>query len=199
MGTPMPSTSTADAGGAQDLRDRILDAALALAEEKGRWSAVRLHDVADRLSLSPAATLEHYRDLDAVTDAWFGRALAAMVGPKPAGFFDEPEWRRVEIALLQWFDTLAPHRRVSAQMLRGKLHLSHLHHWVPMIFNLSRTIQWLREAARLPAEYGTRKASREEIRLTALFVATLLVWTRDDSAGQERTRRFLRRELKPLG
>jgi AcrR family transcriptional regulator len=194
----MPTTGAAETGGAHDLKGCILDAALALAEERGRWSAVRLHDVADRLSISPAEALEHYRDLDAVADAWFGRALAAMVGPKPAGFLDEPEWRRIEIAILQWFDTLAPHRRVSAQMLGGKLHLSHPHHWVPMIFNLSRTIHWLREAARLPAEYGTRKASREEIRLTALFVATLIVWVGDDSAGQQRTRRFLRRGLRPL-
>jgi AcrR family transcriptional regulator len=195
----MPTTSAAETGGAHDLKERILDAALALAEERGRWSAVRLHDVADRLAISPAKALEHYRDLDAVADAWFRRALAAMVGPKPAGFLDEPEWRRIEIAILQWFDAIAPHRRISAQMLGGKLHLSHPHHWVPMIFNLSRTIHWLREAARLPAEYGTRKASREEVRLTALFVATLMVWVGDDSAGQERTRRFLRRELRPHG
>jgi AcrR family transcriptional regulator len=194
---PMTNASKLDAAG--ELNERILDAALALAEEKGRWSAVRLHDVADRLSISPAQALDHYRDLDAVADAWFMRALKAMVGPKPAGFLDEPEWRRIEIALLQWFDTLASHRRVSAQMLRTKLHLSHPHHWVPMIFNLSRTIHWLREAARLQAEYGTRKAQREEVQLTALFVATLMVWVGDDSVGQERTRKFLRRELRPLG
>ena len=81
-------------------------------------------------------------------------------------------------------------------MLRGKLHLSHPHHWVPMIFNLSRVIHWLREAAQLPAPYGTLRASMEEITLTAVFVATLLIWTRDDSVGQERTRTFLRRELQ---
>jgi hypothetical protein len=85
---------------------------------------------------------------------------------------------------------------VAAQMLRGKMHLPHPHHWVPMIFNLSRVIHWLREAAQLPARYGTRRASREEITLTAVFVATLLVWTRDNSLGQERTRTFLRNELR---
>jgi len=57
-------------------------------------------------------------------------------------------------------------------------------------------IHWLREAAQLPAPYGTRRASREEITLTALFAAALLVWTRDNSVGQERTRRFLRNELR---
>ena len=57
-------------------------------------------------------------------------------------------------------------------------------------------IHWLREAAQLPAPYGTRRASREEITLTAVFVATLLVWMGDGSVGQEDTRRFLRHELR---
>src|SRR3712207_6862540 len=50
-----------------------------------------------------------------------------------------------------------------------------------MVFNLSRIIQWLREAAQLSAVYGTRQAQREEIGLTALFVGALLIWTRDET------------------
>ena len=73
--------------------------------EKGSWSAVRLHDVADRLSV-PTPILDEYRDLDAVADAWFLRGLKAMVGPKPADFLDQPEWRRIEICMLAWFDKL---------------------------------------------------------------------------------------------
>ncbi len=126
----MPNTDAPSVGSAGDLRERIVDTALALAEEKGSWSAVRLHDVARRLSVPTPQILEHYRDLDAVADAWFLRALKAMVGPKPADFLDYPEWRRIEICLTTWFDALAEHRRVSAQMLRGKLHFSHPHHWV---------------------------------------------------------------------
>jgi hypothetical protein len=59
-----------------------------LAEEKGSWSAIRLHDVADRLSVPTPEILNHYRDLDAVADAWFLRGLKAMVGPKPADFLN---------------------------------------------------------------------------------------------------------------
>ena len=66
MGEAVPNPNTLDNGGAVDFRERILDAALALAEEKGRWSAVRLHDVANRLSISASQVLDHYRDLDAV-------------------------------------------------------------------------------------------------------------------------------------
>jgi AcrR family transcriptional regulator len=196
MRKPRPSKLADAKEAVRDMRVRIVDAAIAIAEEKRSWSAVRLHDVAERLEIPPPEVLDHFRDLDGVADAWFLRALKAMLAPKPAGFLDEPAWRRIEICLLAWFDALAPHRRVTAQMLRGKMHLSHLHHWVPMIFNLSRTIQWLREAAHLAAPYGSRRAASEEVGLTALFVATLLVWTQDNSIGQERTRQFLRRELQ---
>ncbi len=94
----MPNTNTPPPGSAPNLRERIVDTALALAEERGSWSAVRLHDVADRLSLPTPQILDHYRDLDAVADAWFQRGLKAMVAPKPANFMDNPEWRRTEIA-----------------------------------------------------------------------------------------------------
>src|SRR5215204_6334625 len=176
----------------------IVNAAIAIAEERGRWSAVRLHDVAGRLGVPTSQVLDHFRDLDSVADAWFMRALKAMVAQKPPDFLELLEWHRIELCFNAWLDALAPHRRMTAQMLRGKLHLPHLHHWVPMIFNLSRTIQWLREAAQLSGEYETDKAKREEVALTALFLAVLILWTRDDSVGQERTRRFLRRELRPL-
>ena len=177
-----------------DLAEAILETALELAEERG-WPAVRLHDVARRLDIPPATILEHYRDLDGVADAWFLRGWQAMLGPKPHRFTAEPAARRIEACMLAWFDALASHRNVTAQMLRAKMHPPHPHHWVPMVFNLSRTIQWLREAAQLPATYGSRRAQMEEIGLTWLFVATLWVWARDDSSGQERTRDVLRRRL----
>jgi hypothetical protein len=78
-------------------------------------------------------------------------------------------------------------------MLAGKMWLFHPHHWVPLIFNLSRTILWLRDAAVLDARSPRREL--EEVGLTWLFLLTLLVWAGDDSEGQARTRRFLRGRL----
>jgi len=187
-----PAKRSRSGSGASDLSAAIVDAALDIAEEKG-WPAVRLHDFAERLDIPPNRILEHYRDLDAVADAWFRRGLDAMIAPKGADFPGLPAKERIETCLLAWFDALAPHRTVTAAMLRGKMHLPHPHHWVPMVFNLSRLIQWLREAALLPARYGTRRAQAEEIGLTLLVLATLRVWARDGSDGQERTRRYLHR------
>ncbi len=176
----------------KDPGPRIVDTAVDLAEESG-WGGVRLHNVANRLKISPAELQTHYRDLDAVADAWFARAMDTMLAPPPRKFSAEPAEARLFLLLMRWFDALAPHRKVTGQMLREKLYPSHPHHWVPMIFNLSRTIQWLRDAAALDAE--GRRRQIEEVGLTALFLATLTVWLNDETRDQERTRAFLRRRL----
>ncbi|MCE9680785.1 TetR/AcrR family transcriptional regulator [Halomonas alkalisoli] len=175
--------------------DQVVDEAVRQAEEKG-WEAVRLTEVARALELPISLVLTRFRDLDAVANAWFQRGLRAMLSDKPDTFEDWPERIRIEHCLLAWFDAFAAHRRVTVQMLRTKAHLPHLHTWVPMAFDLSRTVQWLREAAQLEARYGTRRAQVEEVVLTSLFLATLAVWSRDSSDGQHRTRQFVQRRLK---
>ena len=171
---------------------RILETALDLAEESG-WDNLRLSTVADRLGISLADLLPHYRDLDGVADAWFAKAWQAMLATTPEGFAALPARARLFILMMRWFDALAPRRAVTAQMIRAKLYPSHPHHWVPMIFNLSRTIQWLRDAAHLDA--GGRRRQLEEVGLSALFLATLRVWMSDESPDQARTRTYLERRL----
>ena len=55
--------------GLDPLRDRIIDAALALAEEDAGWYDLRLHLVARRLGVPLAAVLARFRDTDAIADA----------------------------------------------------------------------------------------------------------------------------------
>lgn len=171
---------------------RIVDAAIDLAEDVG-WDAVRLSELAARLKLSMAELAAHHRDKDAIADAWFGRARDAMLAAPPKGFAALPAETRLSRLMMAWFDALAEHRAVTGQMLKEKLYLSHPHHWVPMIFNLSRTIQLLRDAARLEARGRRRQA--EEIGLSALFLATLRFWLSDDSPDQAETRAYLGRRL----
>ena len=178
--------------GDDDLAQRILDTTLEMSEEVG-WSRVRLREVAARLGISLAELQTHYRDLDSIANAWFNAAWQAMLAPPPEGFAAMPARERLHLLMMRWFDFLAPHRTVSCDMIAGKIHLSHAHHWVPMIFDLSRTIHWLRDAGILDAD--GRRSQVEEVGLTALFLATLAVWRRDDTPNQERTRTFLRRRL----
>ena len=178
--------------GQSPLADRIVEETLALAEERG-WENVRLRIVAERLGVSLSEVVEHYRDLDGVADAWFHRAWSAMLSPQRSGFAALPARERLYLVMTRWFDALAPHQQVSVEMIRAKIYPSHPHHWVPLVFNLSRTIQWLRDAALLDATGMRRQV--EEVGLTALFLATLRTWARDESEGQERTRDELRHRL----
>jgi AcrR family transcriptional regulator len=180
---------------AQDpVAERILDAALAEAEADG-WYDLRLAAVAARAGLPLAAVLDHYRDADAIADAWFARALAAMLAGDPPDPADAPS-QRVETVLMRWFAAQQPHRRAAGAMLRAKLHLSHPHHWVPMVFSLSRLVHWVLEAARLDARGLARQA--EEVGLTLVLLRALPVWQRDPTPGLERTRAMLRRGLSWL-
>ena len=179
--------------GLASLRDRILDAAVAVAEEDAGWYDLRLHLVARRLDLPLATVLDHFRDTDTIADAWFARALRAMLREPEPGFDALPPSGRVHAVLMRWFDAQAAHRRVVGSMIGAKLHPSHPHHWVPMVFSLSRLIHWVLEAARLDARGLPRQA--EEVGLTLLFLRALRVWLDDRSPGQERTRAVLRRNL----
>ena len=180
-----------------DLDRRILDRTLELAGEVG-WENVRLRRVAADLGITLPELIAHYRDLDAIADGWFRRALEAMLAPvgtkADAGFADLPARERVYLVMIRWFEAQCDRRAVVGQIFAAKLYPSHPHHWVPMIFHLSRLIQWLRDAAGLDA--GGKRRQVEEVGLTLLFLAALRVWLGDETDDLSATRRFLRRRLK---
>ena len=62
----------------QQRADRIVDAAIALAEERG-WENVRLYLVAERLGIGLDDIGREFRDLDAIADAWFARARRQLL------------------------------------------------------------------------------------------------------------------------
>ena len=172
--------------------DHIVDEAVRLGERNG-WHNVRLSDIAKNLKISLPDVLEHYRDLDAIANAFFARALIAMAAAPNSRFTVLSPRERIEILLLAWLDHVASHRALVVEMLQAKLWLFHPHHWVPMVFDLSRLIQLLRDVAGLKA--AGRRKQIEEIGLTLMFLATLAVWSRDETSNQARTRRFLARRL----
>jgi AcrR family transcriptional regulator len=192
--TTAPRKKAAQSG---DLDRRILDRTLELAADVG-WENVRLRRVAADLGITLPELIAHYRDLDAIADGWFRRALEAMLAPvgtkADAGFADLPARERVYLVMIRWFEAQRHRRAVVGQMLSAKLYPSHPHHWVPMVFHLSRLIQWVRDAAGLDA--GGKRRQVEEVGLTLLFLVTLRVWLSDETEDMGLTRRFLRRRLK---
>jgi AcrR family transcriptional regulator len=182
-----------DTGRDTALRDRIVEAALDIAEDWG-WYDIRLHHVAERLNLPLAAIRAEFRDGDAIADAWIARADEAMLATPPRGFAALPAKERLQIALERWLDALAPRRKVTAEMFRAKLWPVHVHHNLALVTWTSRTVQWWREAALLDGK-GQRR-SVEEIGMTLIFLATLARWCRDRTEGQASTKAYLRRRLE---
>jgi hypothetical protein len=176
-----------------ELAEKIIDAALSEAEAAGGWHDVRLRCVAGRLGIGMLEIGQRFRDKDAIADAWFDRARLSTLAAVDPELAMRPVRERLVILFSRWFDTLAPHRDVSVQMIQEKMWPFHPHHWVPLVFNLSRTILWIRDAAGMKA--ATPRSEMEEIGLTWLFLATFAVWSCDRSPGQERTRRFLEQRL----
>ena len=161
---------------------RILDTALEMAREKGNWYDLSLVELAKRCGTSINGIRHYYEDTNAIADAWFSQALEAMLSPEPENIETLPVKKRLEFVIWRWFEALAPYHQVTAQMLGSKLHPPHIHHWVPMIFDLSRLIQFWRDAAGLHA--GGRRRQLEEIALTGIFLGTLREWCLDKSPKQ---------------
>ncbi|MBY5948397.1 TetR/AcrR family transcriptional regulator [Photobacterium rosenbergii] len=162
--------------------DRILDAALEMAAEQDDWSNLSFVELAKYCGTSVNHIRHYYADTNAIANAWFSRALEAMLTADLEGIEVLPVKERLEYIIWRWFEALAPRHRVTSQMLGAKLHLPHVHHWVPMIFDLSRLVQFWRETAGLHA--GGRRRQIEEVVLTGIFLATLRTWCRDESLQQ---------------
>jgi AcrR family transcriptional regulator len=191
----MTGSSHVEAGimTAKPTREKIIDAALGLAMRKS-WEALRLHDVAAELQLSLDDVRAHFREKEDITDAWFDRADAAMLqaGARP-GFADLSPRGRLHRLIMAWLAALSSHRRVTRQMIYGKFEPGHVHYQFAGLLRVSRTVQWLREAAHRDAVLPWR--AFEETGLTTVYLVTFFYWMRDESESAARTSALLDRLL----
>lgn len=177
-----------------NLRESIVDTAIELAERK-HWEAVRLHDVAAALGASLDDIRTHFREKEDLVDAWFDRADSAMLREA-----DSPEFasltprQRLQRLIMTWLGALASHRRVTRQMIYNKFEPGHIHIQFPGLMRVSRTVQWMREAASRDATFMRR--ALEETGLTSIYLMTFFYWMHDDSLHSENTDRFLDRWLR---
>lgn len=173
----------------QSTRELIVDTAVQLAEQRS-WEAVRLHEVAAAAGITLEEVRLHFREKEDVVDGWFDRADSAMLKAAERPDFAALTTRqRLHLLIMTWLDVLAAHRRVTRQMIYGKLEPGHIHILIPGMMRVSRTVQWMREAAEQDAAYLRRAI--EETALTTIYLMTFFYWMYDESAGSERTSRFL--------
>ena len=173
--------------------DQIVDTAVELGE-RNSWEAVRLNDVAALLGITLDEVRVHFREKEDIVDAWFERADAAMLKAAQGSDFPYLNSRqRLHRLIMTWLGALYPYRKTTRQMIYGKLEPGHVHIQIPGLLRISRTVQWMREAAGRNATYIRR--ALEETALTSIYLATFTHWMNDSSSGSVRTSRFLDRCL----
>lgn len=169
--------------------DQIVDTAIELGEQ-GSWEAVRLHDVAMGLGITLEDIRAHFSEKEDIADAWFERADRAMLKAAEVSDFSYLTPRgRLHRLIMAWLGALCLYRKTTRQMIYGKLEPGHIHIQVPGVMRISRTVQWMREAAGRDATYLRR--ALEETALTAIYLATFAHWMNDSSPGSARTSQFL--------
>ena len=177
-----------------DSRDLILDTALRLAGASS-WEALRLHQVAAALGIGLDDIRVHFREKEDLVDAWFDRADKALLLQARASDVITLSTRgRLTRTLMAWLDALAPHRRVTRQMVLNKFEPGHLHYQLNGALRVSRTVQWWREAVERDAVLPWR--ALEETALTGIFLTVFGYWMQDDSPQSARTRALLERLLQ---
>ena len=175
------------------LADEILDKALELAVDDS-WQKVRLQDVATSLGISLNQIRQHYRQKDDLAEALFDRADQAVLNSADSGEFKSLCGReRVGRAIFTWLSTLTPYRRVIIDILKYKLEPGHLHLQVLGVLRISRTVQWILEAAGSKTSGISRIL--EETGTTGVYVTAFSYWLRDRSEGSVKTGDLINRLL----
>jgi AcrR family transcriptional regulator len=178
------------------LETRAVAAALAIARDHG-WDQVRLHAIAERAQVPLEELGRYFRDVDAVANAWFGEARRSMLATREEDLSGHTADHRIALVFGRWLDHLSPERAVAGEIIRLKLHPSHPHHWVPLVFDLSRLVHDLLDVARVAGTGRLRQA--QEIGLTLIVLATLRDWLADPSLEQEDSKQRLARRLARAG
>jgi len=185
MGTKNPS------------KKQVINTAMLLAEKK-TWEGVRLHDIADELEVTLPVIHQYFSEKDQIVDAWFNQADEAMLQATTLdNFQDLRTQEKLHHLIFVWLDHLGQHKEITKQMLGGKFEPGHIHVLFPVLSRLSRTVQWLREAALLDETFLKRAA--QETVLTSIFVTTLFCWLLDESRDLDKTNTFLKKSLSLAG
>jgi AcrR family transcriptional regulator len=183
--------STAKAGTSSGKTgDPAIEAALTLAAEKG-WRDLALADIAEAAGLSMAALYARYPSKTAILAA-YSRAIDAAV---LAGLDDDQAGEsakdRLFDLLMRRFDKLEAHKpgllRIAEDTGRDPLSL------VCGLANLERSMAAMLEAAGLSTS-GLRGVLRIK-GLSAVYLAALRAWSRDDSADKAKTMAALDKAL----
>jgi AcrR family transcriptional regulator len=178
---------------AADPTRRILDAAMALAAERG-WRDLPLSDVAARAEVPLGDLLRRFPSKAAILGGVGRIADDAMLEADAELDAGEPVRDRVFDRVMRRFDALLPFRpglaRIYEELPRDPLPL------LALLPRLGRSMAWTLEAAGLSAA-GLRGIARTKA-LSLIYLRAMRVWFEDESADLSRTMASLDGQLRRL-
>ena len=164
-----------------DIVDRTMQAALALASERG-WRNVSLADIASRAELPLLEVYQSFPSTTAVLLRLVGATDVAVLSKGAAPTADSPRDRLFEI-LMRRFDDLQARRAGTVAILRDLAYDPAS--LLCLSARLRRSMTWMLEAAGISSRgcAGTIKVKG----LALVYLDALRVWMSDDSPDMART------------
>jgi len=175
----------------RSVRDRVIDAALALAAEDA-WRNITLGSIAKAAKISLASLQENFGSKTEIVAAVMANTNATVLNGIDASAESEPARDRLLDAIMRRLDALQPHKPTISSILRdmsfdpvGVMCLA------PGYFN---SMAWTLEAAGIGSAgpVGNLRVKG----LGAIYLGALKVWSRDDTEDQSKTLAFLDRRLQ---
>ena len=176
-----------------DIPDQVIDAALALATERG-WRGLSLAEIAAAAKLPLSKVYPAYSSKAAILRGFTRRIDAAVLATEEPDAGEGNARDRLFDVLMRRFDALKPHRQALGNIVcdQARDPVSAL----CGLARLERSMAAMLEAARLSAG-GLRGLLRAKA-LGWAYLATLRVFLRDDSSDLAATMAALDRNLSRL-
>ena len=176
-------------GGGADLAGKVIDAAFALALERG-WRDLSLAEIAEAAGEPLSKVYPVFSSKLAILEGFSDRVDAEMLAEEAEGL-DSPARDRLFDMLMRRFDALQPHREALGVILQDQLRDP-----LATSCGLGRLARSM--AATLEAAGFSTTGCRGVLRikgLSAIYLSTLRVWLRDDSEDMAKTMAHLDKQL----
>jgi ubiquinone biosynthesis protein COQ9 len=172
-------------------RSKIINAALALAEERG-WNAIGLPDIAGKAGMTMADLRKEFGAKTAILDAFRRETDYATLAQTATTTMGDGPRDRIFDVLMTRFELLMPYRpalrRIAADLRERPGELFQL------VYPALNTQYWMLQAAGIPAE-GTANFPRV-LSLMATHTQVFQVWLEDEDPAMAQTMAALDRRLR---
>jgi ubiquinone biosynthesis protein COQ9 len=174
-----------------EMRDVVVDAALALAAQKP-WTEITLVAIAEASDVSLAELAQHVSGKAQILEAFARRMDGQLLASLARDPVEGDAHDRLFDVMLRRFELLAPYKTAIANI--AKAPAEGPAEWLHLLASSLTTQGWILAAADIKLSGFAGDAAK--LGLGKIAVDTLRIWLKDDDAGLARTMAALDRKLR---